>query len=474
MSEVNIKYSSLRDASQYANDLSNNLSTYAGEIARTVTKKLGNLPGNDNAGYANTAYSCAADKIRELNDNSTKFSDFAKKVNSFVENTIRADENVANSIRITASSYVGERSVWQGFCDFLWNAVCVDFVNGTTLGRLIKDCATTVWSGVTAVAERVRDWFKHGKGKYVWNMVYAVVSAVSAIVGVVTAIAAVVAAGTTAGIVFAVIAAIAAVVGAVITTVNSAVKIYNNRKAFKSDDPGVSRYLGTINGVSDAIEKYDMGDMDDNKNWEFGGKVVDGIKTFCDVIGFAKGVTDLAAVKSDITGRITGYEFNKNNIMQNIRKSMGFDFDKNQFTLKKMFEINSLDKTSSWFANENGYGGLKVFMNMYTDKQEAIKSFVKCNEFLSRAMKITEKADSVYENVKRGYDFSSTEATFKSIESIAYSVIDIYDSLGSVKVFSGINNIVVKPFKTIKSINENFKFTDYPFLMLERGGGGIR
>ena len=458
MATVTIKYSKLEDTSNYAKKLSKNLNGYADEIKRKVTSPISGLPGNDNRGYASTASSSASKKIRELQDNSSRFNTFSQDVERFVATAKRADSTVAKSIKSTASSYVGERSAWDGFWDFLWNTVCVDFFNGTAAGRFIKDCATTAWSKVTSVAEKVHDWFKHGDGKYVWNIVAGVVATVAAIAGAITAVAAVIAGGPVIAVVLAVVAAVAAVVGAVITTVNSGVKIYNNAKALSSDDPGVSRYLGTINGYSDATKKYDMGDAEDNKKWETSGKVVDTTKTVCDVIGIIKGVTDLAAIKDSATGAIKSYKFDKKTMMYNIKKSMGFKYKTNSKTIGKYTSKSQLgsksdwDVTKSWFANKKGYGGFKWLNDSSKGTKTVIKSVFNTSNVIDKTQKALKNVDSIYDRLKTGFDFSSTQATLESIQSAGYTIIETYEVLGNIKLVKGINAITVKPFRQAEDI----------------------
>lgn len=447
MSVVTIKYGDLEDASKYSKKLSQKLGGYADELSRKITSPISSLPGNDNRGYASSAAYSASRKINELRDRSNRFNTFSQKVDRFISNAQKADSTVANSMKRAASSYVGERSWWQGFCDVVWGAICVDFFNSTNIGRAISDCVKSGWSYVTQTSEKVRDWFKHGDGKYIWNIVSGVAAGVLAVIGAISAVAAAIAGGP----IIAVVAAVAAVFGAVITIANSSVKIYNNAKALMSDDPGVSRYLGNIDGISDAVDKYDMGDAEDNAKRETASDVVDKIKLVCDTIGIIKGVTDLGAVKSDLTGRITGYKFDKNNIMTNIRKSLGFDFDENKFTLKGMFGVGSGDSvTSSWYANKNGYGGFKSFMNLHTNTQNTIDFIANSTSKLNKVMTSIEKIDSVYESVKRGYDFSSTETTLESIKSIGATIIDTYEALGNHKLFGGLNKITIKPYKNIE------------------------
>lgn len=463
MAAITIKYGDLGDAADYARKLSQNLSGYADEIRSKVTTPIGSLPGSDKNGYSNNAAYSANRKIRELHEKSGRFSSLSKNVEQFVSTSQQADETVARSIKSTASSYVGKRSKWQGFCDFLWNAICVDAFNGTTAGRLISDCVKKGWGYATQTAEKVRDWFKHGDGMYVWNIVAGVVATVAAIAGAITAIAAVIAGGPVIAIVLAVVAAVAAVVGAVITTVNSGVKIYNNAKALKSDDPGVSRYLGTIDGISSAVAKYDMGDKEDNRKWKVAGQHIDRTKLACDLIGIVKGVSDLGAVKSNITDKVTGYKFNRNTVMGNIKKSLGFDFDKNKYTLKGMFSTKASSKTSNWYANENGYGGFKWLMNRHTKTQNIINAVVNGSDKIDKAMKSTKSFDTIYESIRGGYDFSSTEATLESIGSIGATIIEVYSALGNHKIFKGLNGNIVSPYK-------NFMGWDKEFDLLEKFG----
>ena len=472
MAELVIDYNNLSDGYEGYGKLAKTLENYAEEIENKVTKKISGLPGNDNSGYASSASSNASAKINSLRANSQRFSSYAGKLEKFHETAKQADKNVETSIKSVARGYVGERSVWQGFCDFIWNAVCVDFLNCTGVGRFIKSVANHVWTGVRSVAEKVYDWFKHGKGKYLWNIVSAVAVAIGAVAAAISAVAAIATAGTVAAIVIAIIAAVAAIVGGIITIVNSSVKAYNSGKALAEDDPGVARYIGTIDGYSDAVAKYDFGDAEKNTKMKKDAQVIDTTKTVCDIIGIVKGVSDLGAVKSDVTGEITEYKFNKNNVMTNIKKKTGFDFDKGKYTFKGFFSGKKVDQTSSWYANENGYGGLKWFMNRYTSTQDNLKTFFDGAKHVENTMKTIENIDSAYNAWKKGIDFSSFGATCKSIDDIGYSTFKVLS--GTTKGIGGVDTIVIKPIKGVKkgitSVKSWIEFE--PIVPSYAGGGG--
>lgn len=439
MSSIKIKYDELEQSSRNAKKLAGELEEYSCQITNRISNPVNSLPGNDKAGYASNIVSSASAKIKELNHKSGMFDTYAGKVEMFVANAQQADKNVENAIRSSAESYIGKRSWWQATCDAVYNFLFVDLANSNDVFRFLSDVSKAGWSYVTSFAENARDWFKHGKGKYVWNIVSAVAAIVGAIVGAITAVATAIAGGPVLAVVLAIIAAGAAVVGCLITTVNSAVKVYNNGKAFFEDDPGVARYMGSIGSFSDAVEKYDMGDADDNKKWETAGNVIDTTKTVCDVIGIVKGITNLGAEKSELTGRITGYKFNRNNILTNIRSNLGFDFDKNKFTLEKMFEINfGTGSTKKWYANENGYGGLKFFHNLTTNQQNTVKFVADGSKVAKNVMDLFEKADSIHTNIHNSANFSTPTNT---IETIGYTIIDTYSLFGNTTVFSGINDL---------------------------------
>ena len=467
MAGVTIQYSRLESAVDSAGRLAKELSSYSGELSSKVKQALAALPGSDSRGYVSSASAQVGQKIRDLDSLSSRFSNFASDLERFGAKARSADERVAKSIKSTASSYVGERNWFEAACDTLYNFLFVDVVNSNCVTRFLFDCGKYVWNRGEEIVSSVYSWFKYGDGRYVWNIIGAVVGTVAAIAGAVTAVAAFISGGCIAFLVIAAIGAVAAIVGAVITTVNSSVKIYNNVKALREDNPGVSRYLGNIGGVSDAIKKYDLGDAEDNANWETFGNVVDTTKITCDVLGLVTSVVNLGAVKSTITGRTTTYEFSKSNILKNFQVSLGFDMDKNHYTVLKgsgkstvgrLVETFGGNSTKTWYANANGYGGFKWLMNRYTNTQTFINTCVNGSCGVNNVMKTMEGGDKVFSRLKSGLDFSSPESAILDAGNL---VIDLYEALGNLQPFSGINKFTIKPYKAYTGLGKMY----YPELV---------
>lgn len=457
MSSIKIKYDELEASSKYAKKLAGELDDYSYRITKKISNPVNSLPGNDKRGYASNIVSSASAKIRELKNRTNMFDTYASNVQTFVANAQKADKAVEKSIKSTAQGYIGERSKWEAFCDNVYNFLFVDLANKSDFVRFLSDAAKSGWTYVTSYAEKAKDWFVHGDGRYVWNIVAGAAAVIATIAGAITAVgtavAAVVAAiagGPVIAAVLAVVAATAAVVGAIITTANSGVKVYNNSKALTEDDPAISRYVGGIDGVSEAIEKYDMGDAEDNKNWETAGNVIDTTKTVCDVIGIVNSLVDLGAVKNVRTGLTEGYKFSKSNIEFNLKTKMGFDFETNSWSFKKMFGLDKkamgFNETDSWFANEAGEGGFKSLNELATfgsnTRQNFIKFFYNGGTVIDNTMSMAEDIGTMYDRLDDGLKFSSVEDTMYSLGKIGYTIIDIPSTFGKMKVFKGINTFL--------------------------------
>ena len=434
MSEVTIQYSRLESAADSAGRLARELSSYSGELSSKVKQALAALPGSDSCGYISSASTQVGRKMQDLTSLSSQFSTLSSDLERFSERAKSADERVAKSIKSTASSYVGERNWFEAACDAVYNCLFVDVANSNSFTRFLFDCGKYAWNRGEELVSSVYNWFKHGDGRYVWNITIAVVGAAAAIAGAALTVMS--------GGIF--LFAAAAVIGAAITTVNAAVKFYNNAKALNEDDPGVALYLGNIGGVSDAIEKYDLGDAEDNAAWKRVGDGVDTVKAGCDILGIVNAAVNLGAVKDSATGLTKSYKFTKSNIIKNLRSSVGYDAKLGKYTLKGFigdFGLKSTDKVKNIVSLSNT---TKVFINGII--------------FTNNVMTTMEKGDKVFSNLKDGLDFSTPETTAKEVAS---TVVDIYSALGKFKLFKGINQFTVTPYKAYEDLGEIY----YPELV---------
>lgn len=109
-----------------------------------------------------------------------------------------------------------------------------------------------------------------------------------------------------------VLMAVISTIGTVMTMVDSGFSIYNKVKALKVEketgDPGRARYYGNISGVSDTIDKTDMGGKTANDVWGGVGTGYDVVHVAADITAVVSGTIGAAglsgqAVKNPVTGK---------------------------------------------------------------------------------------------------------------------------------------------------------------------------
>lgn len=484
MATITISYSNLQHAVSETNKLASSISNYSGQIQSTVINKLHNLPGSDDRGYISAAESEAQRKIDELSKKRDSALNFKKDLEAFITSARDADNDVAKEIKTIGNATVGKRSGWQKVGDWLYNTFCVDLINANPVVQAISNVVKGVWRKVGSVIEDVHIWFKYKGGKYVWNTIKVVVGAIAAGAALIVSIA-------TAGTALAVAAAVASAVVFVIALVNGAVSIYNNRKAsalYKEGKLGQARYYGSIESVSDAVGKYDMGDSKTNNAWKWTGNTIDAVDSICKVIIAINGIANIGGITDPETGKITGYSWEQ--AKENIKKAFGFktqrySIDKksgkaikyngeksgykvgDRWSLKNMFNSRKdgpdkqyirkylgFGSTDSAFYNKNIISGMS--RNPDNTIQHVAKLYSKLNP-LSKVSKAILDTGSVIDG---------TISKIESVSKIKQGVDTIFNSNESAweKAKSGISVIkkissnagFLKPFKTLGTITGFF------------------
>lgn len=437
MAGVSIHYGSLDAAADKARKISSGLTSYADELNRKVRSQLNDLPGSDGKGYVANTRDQVNRKISALRSSSISFGTLGRDIDRFVANAREADHRVACSIKSQASAYVGKRNVFQRVGDWIYNTIFVDWANANPFFRLLANTRKTVWDWGAGLAGKAYEWFKHGDGKYVWNITVAVLGIAAAVIAVI---------GTSGFALFLAVAALA------IAAINGAAKIYNNSKALayraNGEDPAKARYYGNISSVSDAISKYDMGDADDNKTWANIGIGIDTAEVVVDLLSIGN---SLFKVGSSTAAAKAGkkYEFSWKNAKKNFKSNMGFDHRTKTQTFKGFVGSFGLDTGDKWIKHrKGGYSGAfgKVMNEMSRKQMKTFKTLSKGVVFTSNAMSTVEKIDNVVTEAKYDLNYSTPES---AILSVSKTVVGMSDALGKFSGFKSINQVTVKPYKTM-------------------------
>lgn len=295
MSAVVIKYSTVERAADHAQKASKRMTSYTHDMDGTI-RSLSNLPGTDDAGYVSTALSLARTKRDNAEREAKRYHKLSDSLKSFVKYAKAQDKNAAESISLTVSSYVGERSFWQKIGDAIYDGY-VNFLDHVeSLGPFGKALAQAIREGVTAVGNwkrKISNWFKYGDGKYIWNIIDGVKDIILAIGAVALAIAAIVT-GPVWLVVVGVLGVIFTTIWAIQQITDQCVKIDQNAKAwslsgYKTEygdgNPTAARYYGDIGGVEDVINKYDHGGAAENAAMNAFAEIYGKAKTFNKVVG---------------------------------------------------------------------------------------------------------------------------------------------------------------------------------------------
>lgn len=479
MSEIYIHYGNLNDSVKKSQKVRGEISGYVEEIKKRITTPISGLTGSDSSGYTSTASSLAWEKISSLNNKANRFSAYEGTVTTLISTAKSKDNYVSSQIETISGMYVEKRKWYQKAGDWIYNTFCVDLANKWNWTRDFSDAAKWVGNKIGNAFEPIVDWFKYGDGKYVWNIVSAVVGTVVAIGGAIAAICAIpFSAGATIPIVIGCIGAAAASVGAIITTVNSVTSVVQNSKAISKSgnlfdendgDPSAARHYGSQTKLSTYIEKTDMGDKTANENWETAGKTVDTVKVAADVTSFVCNIANLGVVHdyrikngSDINTRINhgkwneGYDFSYKNIKKNIMHDMGYKVSSGKLDTEKAFGINKsifangydTDKfTLNWKAWDFKLGKKTIFSidkGTWSLNENAVKFF--------RGAKVFKNVTDIGENTVTLHDYFTYRDTAPSMESAADAVEATTDLLGHMKFYSPFGDYGTDTGKTLSNI----------------------
>lgn len=452
MSEVCIKYSALEDAITYSSKARSNIDDYISKIGKTITTPTSNLPGTDSYGYVQSAASLASDKVSQLYDKKQYFSNFETTAQNVIDTARSVDSSVSTKISTIAETYIEKRKWYEAVGDWIYNTFCVDVANHFSLARDFVDGLKWIGDKVGNVYDKIHNWFKYGDGQYVWKIATSVLGAVVAVGGAIAAICAIpFTGGLSIPLVIGCIGAAAASIGAIITVGNSISNLYTSSKAlslsgniFDDDDgePGAARYYGTASKMSQAFEKFDLGDEETNAGFKTAGKVIDTTKVVADTTAFVCNIASLGYVKDyRITSRADGvnfrynrdkwykgYSFTYKNIKRNLLHDMGRTvttgkFKDGSFVLK----LKASDKVS------------KYTNSMFSFPEKLVKFF--------NVARTADNTMNFVKNIDGLYDFYTDSD--KTVDDLSSGIQSLTGLGKTSKVFSIFDKYGTKTGKTI-------------------------
>lgn len=304
--------------------------------------------------YVSNAKQDIADKVSQLNTARTQWINLSTTLENFLQYVKDRDDKVVTIFKTTSSQYIDYSGI-GGFFNYigdgLYNLFAVDLANCNGFTRAIADWGKEKMDDLSYVVQQADDWFRHGNGRYVLNIVGSVALTAVAIAGVAISIIGLPFTGgascTTAVACISVLGVAAGTISAAISAYNTGYAINANLEALENaDDPGRARFHGDITKYSEYVTKTDLGSKEANEKAEAQGKFLDTTKAVADVVQVGTGLATTFGTKSveliDDAGKVTKYtsfDMSPSNIKTNVLKTFGFKATKEAASMD-VVEVN--------------------------------------------------------------------------------------------------------------------------------------
>lgn len=347
MSTIKFDYGELKTAIKTANKMGGSWGVY-GSYRSDLQSKLhgslaeGRLSGKEPMGhaYVASAQQEITDKRTELKTRMQEWSDLSTKLDNFKTFVEEQDKAVKTVFETTSNQYtdysgIGGAFTWLG--DAFFGAFGVDLLNSNKFTRGIADWGKSKIDDLHTVAQDVKDYFKHGNGRYYANIVGSIALTGAAIVGTVIAFSTIpFSGGFSAVVAVECIGAVASGISATISMFNTYHTIKENDQALSiEDDPATARFHGDVSSYSDRVSKIKYNSPEEYRKYSNIAKGVDIAERVCTVVSMG---TELATSFGTKSVKVMGesgvvkekkvFDFSPKNVKSNVLKTFGFKVEK--------------------------------------------------------------------------------------------------------------------------------------------------
>lgn len=410
MSLVEIDYSALNSAIKTANNMDGFwgcYSSYRSDLKSQLQSPLDEwkVPGKEPKGhaYVSSAQSNIDSKRSALETRASEWKNLGTNLGSFKTFVEQQDKAVADEFKQTSKAYtnyhgIGGMFTWLG--DAFFGAFAVDFANSNKFTRAIADWGKSTADDVGSwVKDNVIDWFQHGNGRYVANIVGSLALTTLAVVGTVIAVLGIpFTGGSSAVIAVGCIGAVASGIGAAISAFNTYHTIKENAQALSiNDDPGKARFHGDVSSYSEHVSKHIYSSPEEYQKHAKIGKGIDITENVCTVVSLTTGLATTFGTKSvetvSKTGEVTKktvFDFSGKNIKSNILKTFGFK------TTKESASITVVGQESAVSVDTAGeLGDTTIDIVSSTDDESVTQKTIEKTSETAGKTKYTKKVATI-------------------------------------------------------------------------------
>ncbi len=244
MSQLIIHYGSLEDAQKKAEKAGDKLADYAEKAQSKIASKISSYSGQ-RTGNISSAQDYINNKIKQLQNKSGAFLQYANDVGVFIEEAKETDKAVKGRINTLSGNFKSDYGIKDNIITNVFNYLS-DKLNETALGRFFKDMAQVVAKTIVSLKDCIVEWYKYEGGKYIIDAVFAVGAAVLAVCAIVAAVV----------IEAPLIVIIAGVIVGAVALANALTDFRNSLVAYgkeKQGDPAWAKRYGDLDTMTDTI-----------------------------------------------------------------------------------------------------------------------------------------------------------------------------------------------------------------------------
>lgn len=332
--------------------------------------------------YVSNAQADISDKIDQLEVVKTQWIDLSKTIDSFLKYVKAKDEKAVSIFKATSEQYTKKDSL-AGFFNYigdgLYGLFAVDLANCNGFTRTIADWGKKKMDDLSSVIQDANDWFRHGDGRYVLNIVGSAALTLAALAGTVIGFLGIpFTGGSSAVIIVGCVGTIASGVAAGISAYNSIYTIKENVNALSiTDDPGTARFHGDVSKYSDYVKKTDFGSKEINEKEAKKAKTIDTVHAVAEGVSFVTSVATTFGTKKVVTGVDefgddivkTSFDFSSSNVKKNVLKTFGFEVDSKKISAD-VVEINKTTVISN--ADEMGDTTIGIAHSTYEENYKSV------------------------------------------------------------------------------------------------------
>lgn len=308
MSAIALHYKTMDNTCKHLETAAGKMEGYASKLQAKVINAIGNLPGRDHESHAYNALNSASWHKNGVDSASIAARKLRSNIIDLKEYAKDSEKRVVQGFKIVIREYKKGQGFLRQFADF-WIGVWDRFSQNNAITRFLNNAFKVIGVKLSEYKNIVLDYFKYGKGKYIFNIVKDIALVAITIGAFIVAIASIPASGgLTLPIVIAGIGVIAKGTKVMTAVVDLPYSLEANIKAYQyhDTDRGAASYLSKIDGVSEYVRRTDMGSAERNEQLEKAAKAVD-------VVDFAADITSLGTdiyskfVVFNVDGQAIGY-----------------------------------------------------------------------------------------------------------------------------------------------------------------------